>query len=106
MADNDSLAQLAQHYASNAEGQTQKSTERSEMKVAQFAGVNLPDISSTVASAAAARAELCADWPQIKGFIELAENVLGWFSPTSAAKAKQFVASFEATALPTLCPKK
>ncbi len=46
----------------------------------------------------------CTLWPMVKGFIQLASSVLGWFQPAAAAAAAAFIVAFEATALPTICP--
>lgn len=102
--DKDIFAEVAAHYAASLPGHVDKAAGEVDRRMAQFAGVKLPDLAGAVDAAKAGRAEFCKDWPEIKGFIEMAEHLLGFFSPGSAAKAAQWVKSMEAVALPAICP--
>jgi hypothetical protein len=102
--DKDILAALAEHYASSLPGHVDQAAGEVDRRMAQFAGVKMPDLAGAIDLAKTGRAEFCKDWPEIKGFIEMAEHLLGFFSPGSSAKAAQFVKSMEAVALPVICP--
>lgn len=46
----------------------------------------------------------CTQWPKIKTFLNMAIRFASWFSPGPAAMAKAFLATFESTVLPIVCP--
>jgi hypothetical protein len=48
-------------------------------------------------------ANFCTEWPKIKGFVNMALGMAGWFYPKEAAAVKAFMAAAESTLVPAVC---
>lgn len=91
-------ALLPQHIDAQA-------TKAQDKAVSNFAGLSLPDVSSTVEAAKAFDASICAWWPKIHTFVGGLVSMFGWAIPGAAGPTKAFLQWFDTELYPVLCQK-